>query len=561
MQFEGITLLAIIGELREHLIGSTFQKIHQPTADLLILQTYKNAKNKLLIATGSDARMHLTKQSYSNPANPSPFCMLLRKYLMGAVIHEINQVGVERIVDLVIVHREGQFTLRCELLGNQSNILLLKSTKILGAIHLKIGSREFLPGLEYVPPKPQDKINPLNIDDEKIIESLDNLGDLKLAQSLSQVLEGISPKSAKEILLRAKIDATRSGFSLDRNECAILMDSIRIFFKLLQTGTLNPNVYWDDEVPTNATPIPYLIHADFRATETASFSEALDKIHEGMHQEPIEIVRTKLSKQLKSKLKRAERSLKQTRQDMEKAELFGRHKDLGDLIMGNLQSITKGQNEVALTDYEGNPVKISIDPRLTPVENAQAKYKKYKKLKRGVEKIGERELMLQQELEYFSELEFNLGQAESLEDLQELESELQLGSTSKSKSRKGKTAAAISGPRKYIIDGYTLLIGRNGRQNDALIRQANKDDLWFHAKDKPGAHALLATNREQNIPSQVLEAAAQISAYFSRGRDENKVTVTYTRVKNLRKPKGAKPGLVIVTREEGTLTVSPREGT
>ena len=249
----------------------------------------------------------------------------------------------------------------------------------------------------------------------------------------------------------------------------------------------------------------------------------------------------------------------QVKQDAARAARFEEYKERGDLLMANLSEIKKGQRQIEVEDFSGGGKRLlPLDPMLDPVENAQRCYERYKKLKRGLEKLTERQQELEMELSYLKNLEVNLEQAETLEDLRELEGELELEGSFTSKN---KPQATSSGPRRITADGFSILVGRNGRQNDALIRQAQREDYWLHAKDRPGAHVIVTSDqRGQDPPERVLLRAAQLAAYYSRGRGSTSVPVMYTRVKYLRKPKGARPGLVLVTREEGTLMVSPKEG-
>jgi predicted ribosome quality control (RQC) complex YloA/Tae2 family protein len=289
-------------------------------------------------------------------------------------------------------------------------------------------------------------------------------------------------------------------------------------------------------------------------------SDALDACHRERQQEPFEQRARQLRTQLQQRVEKTKRVLSQVKEDLERAEKFEEYKERGDLLMVHLHDLTKGQRQAEIEDpATGEKRLIPLDPTLDAVANAQRYYERYKKLKRGVEKLTARQQELAMELQYLEELAVNLEQAETLEELRELESELELEGALTAPDKK-RARATWSAPRRYAIDGFFILVGRNGRQNDALLREARREDYWLHAKDRPGAHVIITSDRRGVVPPQrVLLRAAELAAYYSRGRGSTKVPVTYTRVKYLKKPKGARPGLVLVTREEGTLMVTPKE--
>lgn len=556
MNLEGITLAAVIAELNVKILGAWIQQIHQPLPTLLVFQLYAGEKHQLLIAASSDSRMHLTFQRYENPLSPPAFCMLLRKHLRGGRIKGIHQPSLERIVDLVITSNGQEYTLRAELMGLRSNVILLRGQRILGALKPKVGPRKFLPHALYEPPPSQGKLDPRIMQKEEFLRTLMARSEEGLKGALLRVLEGIGPRTAEELLLRARLTPETPISFLTAEERNALWEAVDNLFSCVARCEFQPCAYLQDGEPVDCTPFPFESLSHLERQNYEGISEALDACHRERHQEPFEQLAHKLAQQLKRSLEKAERALTQVEQDLKNAGQYEQYKELGDLLMANLSVIQKGQSQVEVEDLlQGGKRVIPLDLALNPVANAQRYYERYKKLKRGLERLKARKQELERELNHLQGLQARLEQAKALEELKGLEGELGLGVL-----KGGVAMPSPSGPRCYPMEGFMILVGRNGRQNDSLIRQARRDDYWLHARDRSGAHVLITSSRRGVVPPEpVLLRAAQLAAYYSRGRTSTKVPVVYTRVKYLRKPKGARPGQVLVTKEEGTLIVEPKE--
>lgn len=561
MHFEGITLTAVVKELKEEIEGGLVQQIYQPLPDLIILHIYSNERRRLLISAGQEARLHLTEQQYENPPAPPAFCMLLRKYLKGGKLIETAQPGLERLADLLLARHGERYTLRAELMGNQSNVILLRGDEILGALKPKVGQRSFTPHAIYEPPLKQAKLDPLRATKGDFLAALEGHSQEPVKKALLNTVEGIGPRTSKEIAVRAMLDPEKNVSSLSPQEREDLWEAAVKLFTRVAEGELRPCVYFRDSEPIDVTPFPYESYAELEHEQYVRISEALDLCYSQRRQEPFERLSHRLGRAIKERLKKTQRALKEASNDLESAQRYEEYREQGDLLMAHLANIKRGAAQIEVEDFvHGGKRVISLDPTLSPVENAQRCYRRYKKLKRGVEKLTARRHELEMELEYLQGLQVHLEQAETLDDLRELQSELMAEGLIPPRPQVSKTQVTRSGPRRYILDGFSALIGRNGRQNDELVRRAHREDWWFHAKDRPGAHVIVKGDQKgAKLPETVLLRAAQLAAYYSRGRDSAKVPVTYTRVKYLKKPKGARPGLVIVTHEEGTLLVVPKE--
>lgn len=561
MRFEGITLAAVVPELQEALEGGFVQGIYQPLDETLILQVYAGEKRQLLISVGQEARIHLTGQNYENPPAPPAFCMLLRKHLKGGVLETVEQPGLERIIDLVVARRGERRTLRAELMGPHGNVVLLGSDEILGALKPSSGGRGFRPHARYMPPPEQPKLDPYMLDADSLACALLKNSDESLPRALFNALGGIGPHTAKELLLRAGLDPRVPVASLSERERSGLLETIREFFTRLRGGELEPCLYLHDGEPVECTPFPYEQHVDLEVRRYRSLSEALDACVQHRGQEPAVRLARRLGRALKGEIARVEKALGHVAEDLRRSEQYEEDKARADLLMSQLHRIEKGQKRVELKDFEGGTRTIELDPTLGPVENAQKLYERYKKLKRGVDKLSQRKRDLEWELSYLEELRLHLDQAETLEELRDLEGELESEGyiTISARKQRAKGPSEPSGPRRYEMDGCTIYVGRNGRQNDALVRGAHREDIWLHAKDRPGAHVIVKGDRKGDVPEPVLQRAAELAAYYSKGRGSTRVPVSYTQVKHLKKPKGTRPGLVLVTQEAGTLLVTPKE--
>jgi predicted ribosome quality control (RQC) complex YloA/Tae2 family protein len=560
MQFEGVTLAAVVHELRQKLPHSFIQQVYHPLRELLLLQLYGREKHSLLIAASRDSRIQLTQQQYENPPAPFAFCMLLRKYLKGGEIQEIRQPGLERMVDLHILRHAEEYVLRAELMGARSNVVLLHGNEILGVLRPTRGPRKLVPHALYEPPAAQGKLDPRRpAEKEKLRHALTVSPDETVKKALLRAVEGIGPRTAVELLTRAGLKAAGAISSLNPQQWDRLWETVDEFFARLARAELEPCLYLEAGEPVDCTPVPYESYAHLAAQRYGSMSEALDACYRERHQEPFEQLARTLLQRIQQRTQKTEGALVQIERDLKNAEKYDEYKEQADLLMAHLSQMQRGQREIQVQDFTtGAKRTIPLDARLDPAANAQRYYGRYKKLKRAVERLKERQRELEMERSYWQELHVQVEQAESLEELRELEGELELEEVLSSRK---KHVGIASGPRCYTMDGFSILVGRNGRQNDALIRQAQRDEYWLHAKDRPGAHVIIRSDRRGATPSErVLLRAAELAAYYSRGRSSAHVPVTYTRVKYLKKPKGARPGLVTVTREEGTLTVAPKEG-
>ena len=553
MGLDGITIKCLCHELQS-LTGAAVRQAYGPEPGLVTLHLWKGEELILLISP-AEGRLHLTTRRRPNPTEPSSFIMLLRKHLKGGRIMAFEQPGLERLVRIAIERGDERFELICELFG-RGNIVLVRDGEVLGGLSPGQEGRPILPHREYRPPAAQGKLDPFNLSEESLAQLLDG-GEGALWEVLVRGIDGLGPRLARELAVRAELAPESPASELAQEGRAALSQEFRAIFAQLGQGRFEPRIYFDGDRPVDVTPFPFKLYEGLRGEPRASLSQALDEYFSASGaQAAFAGEQARLLKLVRGEIGRLERALEHVREDRAKAEDHERYRRLGGLVLVNLDRLERGQREAQLLDpLTGQVERVALDPRLSPAENAQALFARYKKLKRGLAKLEERLQELQEELEHLQGLELALEQAEGLQDLQELAEELRAAGYLK-EERPRPPEVGPAGPRQFLVNGYRILVGRSGRENDLLVREAHREDLWLHARGLPGAHVLIKS-AGRKVPPGVLEQAARLAAYYSKGRTATKVPVTYTQVKYLRKPRGARPGAVLAQHEEGTLLVPP----
>ncbi|HWJ78210.1 MAG TPA: NFACT RNA binding domain-containing protein [Niallia sp.] len=563
MSFDGLFTRAMSIELKEQLLGGRINKVQQPFTNEIILSVRANGKNHklLLSAHPSYARIQLTEESYENPKEPPMFCMLLRKHLEGYFIEDIYQMDNERIIVLEIRGRNeigdtSYKKLMIEIMGRHSNIILVDRDKntILDSIkHISYAvnsHRAILPGYEYIAPPAQEKQDPYGALEEDILRVIDfNSG--KLDKQLVQQFAGFSPLIAKEIFYHAGL-ANRE--TLPKAFLSV-MDPIK-------KGNYSPSI-----MVTSEKEYFYIIPLDHVKGEVKSFatlSKMLDRYYFGkaerdrVKQQSNDLERFIINERDKNskKIKKLERSLLE-------AENADEYQLLGELLTANLYAVKKGLKEIEVINYydeDSKLRKISLNPRLSPSENAQKYFTKYQKAKNSIHFIKEQIRLAQQEYEYFETLYQQILSA-SPKDIQEIREELVEEGYLRERQKKQNKKAQNTKPvlDYYVSDDQTeIIVGKNNKQNDYLTnRVAARDEIWLHTKDIPGSHVVI---RSKTPSEETILQAAKLAAYFSKARQSSSVPVDYTLVRHVKKPSGAKPGFVIYDNQQ-TVYVTPDEET
>ncbi|MGF9965575.1 Rqc2 family fibronectin-binding protein [Bacillus rhizoplanae] len=559
MAFDGLFTRAITHEIATSLQTGRISKIYQPSKYEILLHIRANGKNQklLLSAHPTYARMHLTTQNYDSPALPPMFCMLLRKHLEGGFIEKIEQIDLERIIQITIRSRneigdESLKTLIIEIMGRHSNIILVESKTniILDSLkHVSLAvnrHRTVYAGAEYIAPPAQQKINPLQIEtQEEFIRPLDFLAG-KMDKQLVDAFMGISPLFAKEVVAKAGM--------VNENTLS------EVFFTLQKP--LLEHQYTPSMIVVNGKEFFYLFplsHLKGEEKTFSSISELLDRFffrkaeRDRVKQQAHDLERFMQNEQAKNEKKLIK--LQKTLEDAGKAD---KYQLFGELLTANMYAVKKGDTEVEVINYydeNSGTVKITLDPLRTPSENAQRYFQKYQKAKNSVAIVEEQIEKTNEEILYFDSL-LQQMEAASSKDIEEIREELaEEGYMRNRKAKNVKKKPAKPILDKYIAsDGTEILVGKNNKQNDYLTNKfARRDEIWLHTKDIPGSHVVI---RSLEPSDETLVEAAKLAAYFSKAKESSSVPVDYTKIRHVKKPSGAKLGFVTYDNQQ-TVYVTP----
>ena len=578
MALDGCFLRHIKKELEEKLLGGRVDKIHQPNREELVVafRTREAAFKVLFSARANSARVHFTSIPLENPKQPPMLCMLLRKKLQGAKLTAIRQPEAERLLhfDFDTLNELGDhvtLTLTMEIMGRYSNIILSdENGKIIDAlkrVDAEMSSQRLvLPGLSYQLPPPQDKLCPLTTPSQRVLEAFDALPrDMELSKGYLLVLQGVSPIVCRELAYQvgrgqeltvktlSEEQRFRAGFFYQQMRDTAETVSGEPYMAVSPQGKPMDFSFLDIHQYGSAAVVKHC----------ESFSQLLDDFYRERDQ--IERMRVREADLLRLLTTHSERLVRKIAAQQGELEQCGKRDELrvaGDLLSANLYAIPKGAAFVDLPNFyeEGEPtLRIKLDPALTPSQNAQKYYKEYRKAKTAEEKLNEQIALAQRDLEYLDTVLDALARAETERDLSEIRGELQeQGYLRKLRGKKEKPPA-VSAPLSFTTsDGFTVLVGRNNRQNDRLtMKLSNNNDIWFHTKNIPGSHTVLVTGGRQPTET-AMEEAALLAARHSKAKDSAQVPVDYTQIRHVSKPQGAKPGMVIYVNYK-TMYVNPAQ--
>lgn len=567
MAFDGLFLSAIKEEL-SYWVGSRVDRIYQPDKDTVLLHLRKAREiKKLLISIHAEyCRIHFTEAHFLNPPEPPLFCMVLRKHLYGAVLAGVEQPGLERVLKLLFhandeLGRPMERHLVAEIMGKHSNLLLLDPSgpTIIDALrrytHSVSRYREVLPGKEYVPPPPQNKRDPRGLGEEIAQVIWQEPLDKPLKEVLVERLDGIGPLTAQEILFRAGLPADITPQDCGEYEAVRLHQALEEVLASSSPPSWEPTVVKDP--CKGALAFAAFDLKQFTGLPRERFpspSQACETFYEEKRARGLLISEKRsLTNLVERELKRCLKKEALQTETLASAAEASRYRVYGELIMANIYRLKKGDREFTTENFyePGSPeITIELDPSLTPAENAARYFQRYQKAKNAAQKASEQLKETREEIAYLNSIMQALEMADSLEDLKEIREEL-VRSGYLEAPRQNKKGAQAPPPKAFnplkVIssDGFTILIGKNNRQNDFLsLKVAGDEDIWLHAKDVPGAHVIIRTQGKP-VPPRTLEEAAGLAAYFSRSRQAGRVAVDYTTAKHVRKPPGARPGMVL----------------
>ncbi len=558
MAFDGLFLHKLLAELAPILTGAKINKIHQPQAYgiTLKLNCPQSGNGTLyLSAHPQDARLHFSAALRENPANPPLFCMVLRKHLEGGRILGLSQRGLDRLVEIKVEARNevGDRTrkrLVLEIMGKHSNLILLEEDgTILAGIKQYGGNvsryRQVLPHIPYLAPREQGKINPLLATEEEWAEAILQAGlGIPVAAALQKTVEGLSPGAAREVAYRGGLEGTVDEMGL--YEFRRLYEILRDLIAAEQKPTITS---YDKGREFYFQPLTHLALENGDFEERPNLSALLDAFYEQKESaNAFESRKRELLKVLRQSRERLGHKVAKQEEELAAAESGDRYRVYGELLSAFLFQVPNGAEETVLQNfYEGgSPITIPLEPALSPQANAQRYFRLYNKKKAAKSAIHGHLQANREELEYLDSLIAHGEMAENPEDLEALKEECREAGYIKEKKRKAKEKTGPTPPFSFFSQGYEILVGRNHKSNDRLtLKTAAKDDFWFHAKDIPGSHVILKRKGKQNPPPAAIAAAAAAAAWFSKARQSANVPVDYTPVNQVKKPAGAKPGMVV----------------
>ena len=563
MPFDAVFLSAVTAELRESLVGSRIDKIQMPARDLVVLQFHgANGNGRLLLSASSNSpRLHLTTAPLENPAQPPMFCMLLRKHLSGGRIVSLRQPPMERLVDITFdctdeMGEPAQKHLILELMGRNSNLILLGSDgrvlDCLRRVDFEMSEkRQVLPGLFYHEPPALEKQNPAEATAESIIDALVNFeGQKRFDKWLLDTYGGLSPLICRELSheLFATVEAEIGEMSEETRKTAA-----EALYQRFQNLTSDPRPVMLRKAgrPSDFSFRPIAQYGDFLETEEYdSFSRLLDGFYADRdHAERMRQKTQAIHKTIANLRDRTRRKLEIQRKELTATYDRERLRQLGDIVTANLHAIRRGQTRLTAVNFydpDMKEIEITLSPQISPQQNAAKFYKDYNRAKTAEKMLTEQIAKGETELDYLCSILDELERAETEKDVSEIRLELVQGGYVRDTDKKKRMKTQPTRPMEFVSsDGYTIRVGRNNRQNDELtLKQSAKGDLWLHVQKLHGSHVVIECAGVRP-PDQTVTEAAMLAAWYSQARDSQNVPVDVTPVKQIKKPVGGKPGMVI----------------
>jgi len=575
MALDGAFLRHIKKELEENVIDAKVDKIYQPNREEMVLSLRTHSDHfKLLMSTrANSARIHFTHIVPENPKSPPMLCMLLRKRLAGARLVAVRQPGLERMLylDFDATNDLGdriRLTLVMEIMGRYSNIIFVdENGKIIDALKRvdeeMSSERLVFPGMTYELPPPQDKLCLLTVTVQDIVERIKQIpADMALSKALLNTLQGVSPIVCREL---EHLIGHGGGVTV-KTMTAEQSDRLNFFLSRMADTVKNIDgkPYMVSDSSRKPIDFSFLNIEQYGLTAVVSRQESFSALLDAFYDERDRIDRMRVRSQgllhiLSTISVRLSRKINLQRAELAHSAERDASRICGDLISSNLYKLQKSGESVEVENFydEAMPlVTIKMNPALSPSQNAQKYYKLYRKACTAEKILTVQVKQAQQELSYIDTVFEELSRAATERDLTEVRAELIEQGYIRTPKERQKQPAQI-GPMEYTSsDGFKILIGRNNRQNDKLtMKQANNNDIWLHTKNIPGSHTIIVTDGAKATETAIFEAA-MLAALHSRGKDSSHVPVDYTEVRNVSKPQGAKPGMVIYVNNK-TINVTP----
>lgn len=572
MPFDAIFLSAVTEELSAA-VGSRIDKIQQPSRDTVLLALRSREGNRKLLITVNPnyPRVQFTELAFENPAQPPMFCMLLRKHLTSARVVSFRQKPLERMLDITLdcfdeLGTPVQKHLILELMGRTSNLILTgpdgRIIDCLRRVDIEMSeARQVLPGLYYREPPEQNKQNPFLLTEDDFFSMLSAIDvPTRLDKLLQNNLNGLSPLLCRELSFRVSGETDQNVLELSDLRGAAQI--IAAFFAEIKT--FHPTLLSLDGTPKDFSSVNIQQYGDYmQKEERSACSELLDTFYGKKERSERQRQRSQqLTKLITNHRDRVSRKLELQKQERLKSQDREYLRRCGDLVTANLYQIQKGQTTLVTQDFydpDLKEVKVSLSPRLSPQQNAAKYYKDYARAKHAEQVLTEQISKGELELQYLQSVLEELTRAETDSDLSEIRTELIGQGYVRNTDRKKQMKKQPAKPMEFWSStGFQILVGRNNHQNDQLtMKMAARSDIWLHTQKIHGSHVIIVCHGQQP-DDQTMTEAAQLAAYYSQARQGQNVPVDTTAVRNVKKPVGSLPGMVIYDRYN-TLYVTPDE--
>ena len=531
---DGLAIAASLNELRPAVEGAFVRNIYQPARDVFIVKLSGSPDFRLLVSPKA-ASIHRTDLNISNPPHPTNYVMLLRKHLRGGRITDVRQRSLDRVVTLDVERRDGRRTsslqLIAELAGLRGNLLLVREGTVLGTSRVDDRNR---PGRPYVALPPQEKADPQSPKPDAIAEWLQSTeSSAEATVAIARHVDGLNRRTAADAVKMAELADAEDGIA----------ERIAREIAALAQKASSPSGFVDTE-----RMLATFYEPPGSADRMERFSEALDRVLEASGALGNEQEASAELRRAQRDLARHERTAEKLRSWLDSSDDATRLRRQADLLLTHQSELPASAAEVTVADLEsGKDICICLDPSMTPVENAQRLHRRAKRLRRGRPRVEQRLRRIEREI---SELRSSVAEMKARPAQAAAAME-----RSQERREREKTERSTAG-RRFAIDGFTVLVGRNARENDELLRMSSGDDVWLHARGAAGSHVIVRRGGRREIPADVLRKAAGLAAFHSKARKERRVVVTLAAAKHVRKPRSAPAGLAIVEAED-TLTVDP----
>lgn len=572
MAFDGVVLHAVKTELTEKLLGGRVDKVYQPESDEIVLLIRNGGENyKLFLSADANyPRIHLTDESFKNPASPPLFCMLLRKHLGSGKITGIRQIKSDRILCICVetYNELGDLcekSLYIEIMGRHSNIILVSEKGLvidsIKRVDLTVSSkRQLLPGLFYETAPAQDKLDFLDYDTADLKEALLIKEDIRADKFAMETFLGVSPVVSREIAYRAFGTFQEILTSDNMSGRARLMTEAEAFFQDMKDGRFHPCIVSEQGMPKYFSCVELTQYREgFSTAYSDSVSGMVDTFYRRLHLKRKMNQRSHdLQKHLNSQMEKLEKKIGIHSQTLFDASDKEKYRLYGELITANMYRLKGGEKELEAENYyEGNQkIVIPLNENSSPAQNSQRYYKCYQKMKTAEEMAAKQLEKAKKELFYLESVQNSFAWITTQDEIDEIAEELAQAGYLKAKSGKKKKLAKTAYQEFVSSDGFPILVGKNNRQNDELsFKIARPRDLWLHVKTYPGSHTLVVTNGLA-VPDTTLYEAAVLAAIHSKANTSGKVEIDYTEIKFVKKPPGAKPGMVTYSNFK-TILVPP----